>query len=186
MQCKTQVQRFLADCEKLGCFVVLDNFTFDSAAVPLLGSKAVRMVKIDPKLTAAAMKEKLPQAVVIAISQACKVLGIHCIAKKVESQPALEWLEAIGCDFAQGFALEKTPFPGVARGPLPDPSPVIRGKDGEEPQLAAYCCGGVVVSAGGVVVLSDCGAVRALRLRGGRSRDCSVEPLRLWNSAVDR
>jgi EAL domain-containing protein (putative c-di-GMP-specific phosphodiesterase class I) len=44
---------------------------------------------------------------VVAISQACKVLGIHCIAKKVETQAALEWLEAVGCDFAQGFALEK-------------------------------------------------------------------------------
>jgi len=107
VQCTPQVQQFLAACEKLGCFVVLDNFTFDSAAVSLLSSKALRIVKIDAKLTTAAMTEKLPQALVVAISQACKVLGIHCIAKKVETQAALEWLEAVGCDFAQGFALER-------------------------------------------------------------------------------
>jgi len=33
------------------------------------------------------------------------VLGIHCSAKKVDSQAALQWLTAIGCDFAQGAAL---------------------------------------------------------------------------------
>jgi len=107
VQCKTPVRRFVDVCEKIGCFVVLDNFTFDSTAVGLLNSKAVRMVKIDPKLTNAAMKEKLAQALVVAISQACKVLGIHCIAKKVEAQAVLEWLEAVGCDLAQGFALER-------------------------------------------------------------------------------
>jgi EAL domain-containing protein (putative c-di-GMP-specific phosphodiesterase class I) len=42
---------------------------------------------------------------VVAIAQAVKVLGIHCAAKRVESQAALQWLTAIGCDFAQGPAL---------------------------------------------------------------------------------
>jgi EAL domain-containing protein (putative c-di-GMP-specific phosphodiesterase class I) len=130
VQCKRQVQRFLAQCETLGCFVVLDNFTFDSAALPLLTSRALRMVKIDPKLTAAAMREKLAQAIVIAISQACKVLGIHCIAKKVETQAALDWLEAVGCDFAQGFALEMP----LSLDSLAAPSPTLprnRGKEGK-------------------------------------------------------
>jgi EAL domain-containing protein (putative c-di-GMP-specific phosphodiesterase class I) len=129
-QCRTHVQRFINTCEQMGCFVVLDNFTFDSAALPLLGSSAVRMVKIDPKLTTLAMKEKLPQAVVIAILQACKVLGVHCIAKNVETQAALDWLEAIGCDFAQGFALEKP----LSLESLASPSPTlprVRGKEGK-------------------------------------------------------
>lgn len=126
VQCKPQVQRFVSACEKLGCFVVLDNFTFDSAATGLLASKAVRMVKIDSKLTAAALKEKLPQALVIAISQACKVLGILCIAKRVESQAGLDWLEAAGCDLAQGFALEKP----LSLETLAAPSPVLARKRG--------------------------------------------------------
>jgi EAL domain-containing protein (putative c-di-GMP-specific phosphodiesterase class I) len=29
------------------------------------------------------------------------------VAKRIESQSALQWLTAVGCDFAQGFALEK-------------------------------------------------------------------------------
>ena len=50
---------------------------------------------------------KLPQAVVIAISQAAKVLGVHCVAKRVDTQVGRQWLSAIGIDFAQGFLLEK-------------------------------------------------------------------------------
>ncbi len=107
VQCRPQVQRFIEACEKLGCFVVIDNFSFDSDVFEFLGSKALRHVKIDAKLTAAAIKDKLPQALVVAILQACKVLGVHCVAKRIESQSALQWLTAVGCDFAQGFALEK-------------------------------------------------------------------------------
>jgi EAL domain-containing protein (putative c-di-GMP-specific phosphodiesterase class I) len=106
-QRRAQVERFISLCDKLGCFVVIDDFSFDSTVLPLLRSKALRLVKIDPKLTSAALKDKLSQAVVVAIVQAVKVLGIHCAAKRVESQATLQWLTAIGCDLAQGPALSQ-------------------------------------------------------------------------------
>jgi EAL domain-containing protein (putative c-di-GMP-specific phosphodiesterase class I) len=56
------------------------------------------------------MQDKLSQALVVAIAQACKVLGIHCVAKSVETQAALQWLTGIGCDLAQGFVLDR-PLP---------------------------------------------------------------------------
>ena len=105
-----EVERFIAECEKIGCFVVLDNFSLEPRAVPFLRSKALKLVKIDARLTAAALQDKLSQALVVAIAQACKVLGIHCVAKQVESQAALQWLTAVGCDLAQGFVLDR-PLP---------------------------------------------------------------------------
>jgi EAL domain-containing protein (putative c-di-GMP-specific phosphodiesterase class I) len=106
-QRRAQVERFISLCDKLGCFVVIDDFSFDSSVLPLLRSKALRLVKIDPKLTLAALRDKLSQAMVVAIVQAVKVLGIHCAAKRVESQASLQWLTAIGCDLAQGPALSQ-------------------------------------------------------------------------------
>jgi EAL domain-containing protein (putative c-di-GMP-specific phosphodiesterase class I) len=106
-QRRAQVERFITLCDKLGCFVVIDDFSFDSSMLPLLRSKALRLVKIDPKLTSAALRDKLSQAMVVAIVQAVKVLGIHCAAKRVDSQASLQWLTAIGCDFAQGPALSQ-------------------------------------------------------------------------------
>jgi EAL domain-containing protein (putative c-di-GMP-specific phosphodiesterase class I) len=98
---RAQAEHFIAQCEKLGCFIVLDDFRFHSGAVELLRSKALRLVKVDAKLGVDAMRDKLSQARVIAIAQAAKVLGIHCSAKQVDSQAARRWLTAIGFDFAE-------------------------------------------------------------------------------------
>lgn len=106
-QYRAQVERFISLCDKLGCFVVIDDFSFDSSVLPLLRSKALRLVKIDSKLTSAALRDKLSQATVVAIVQAVKVLGIHCAAKRVESPASLQWLTAIGCDLAQGPAISQ-------------------------------------------------------------------------------
>jgi EAL domain-containing protein (putative c-di-GMP-specific phosphodiesterase class I) len=124
LQRRAQVERFITLCDKLGCFVVIDDFSLDSSIVSLLRSKALRLVKIDPKLTSVALKDKLAQAMVVAIAQAVKVLGIHCAAKRVESQAALQWLTAIGCDFAQGGALAQVQsLESLAAQPAPPARP---------------------------------------------------------------
>ena len=127
-QRRAQVERFITQCEKVGAWIVIDDFSFDSQVLALLRSKAVRLVKIDSKLTSSALKDKLCQAVVVATVQAAKVLGVHCAAKKVDSQAALQWLTAIGCDFAQGAALAP-PQTLESLASSPDPtglSPVLR------------------------------------------------------------
>jgi EAL domain-containing protein (putative c-di-GMP-specific phosphodiesterase class I) len=105
-----ETERFLAACDRLGCQVVIDDFTFHSDVLPMLRQRAVRMLKIDAALTTAAMKDKVAQAQVVAISQGSRVLGMHCVAKRIDSPMARQWLSAVGVDFAQGFLLE---------GPLP-------------------------------------------------------------------
>jgi EAL domain-containing protein (putative c-di-GMP-specific phosphodiesterase class I) len=123
LQRRAQVERFMSLCDKLGCFVVIDDFSLDSQITSLLRSKALRLVKIDPRLTSVAMKDKLSQAMVVAIAQAVKVLGIHCAAKRVDSQAALQWLTGIGCDFAQGSALAQLqPLESLAATPAPTPT----------------------------------------------------------------
>ncbi len=120
-QRRAQVERFMTQCDKLGSWVVIDDFSFDSQVLPLLKSKALRLVKIDSRLSSNALKDKLAQAMVVATVQAAKVLGIHCAAKKVDSQAALQWLTAIGCDFAQGQALAR-PQPLDSLASSPDPT----------------------------------------------------------------
>jgi EAL domain-containing protein (putative c-di-GMP-specific phosphodiesterase class I) len=107
VQQQKDVDLFIAACEKLGCFVVIDDFTMHSSAVPWLASQAVRFVKIDPRITTGAMNERLSQAMVVAMSQASKVLGISCVAKRIDTPAARQWLSAVGVDYAQGFLLEQ-------------------------------------------------------------------------------
>lgn len=107
-QQRAKVERFFAQCEKLGAWIAIDDFSFDSQVLPLLRSKALRMLKLDARLTAAALRDKLSQAMVVATVQAAKVLGIHCSAKKADSHASLQYLTAIGLDYAQGAALART------------------------------------------------------------------------------
>lgn len=105
-----QARQFMQFSEKAGCHVVIDDFTFHSDVLSMLRQRAVRMLKIDSALTVAALKDKVAQAQVAAISHGARVLGMHCVAKRIESPSARQWLAAIGVDFAQGYLLE---------GPLP-------------------------------------------------------------------
>jgi EAL domain-containing protein (putative c-di-GMP-specific phosphodiesterase class I) len=99
-------ESFIAQCEQLGCFVVIDDFTFNTAILELLRSSAVRMLKVDARLITAALRDKLSQARVVAIAQAAKVLGTLCAAKYVDSQSGRRWLAAVGFDFNQSSATE--------------------------------------------------------------------------------
>jgi EAL domain-containing protein (putative c-di-GMP-specific phosphodiesterase class I) len=101
------VDQFVVACEKIGCHVVLDDFTFHHNAVRWLGSSALKFVKLDPKITAVAMKDRVPQALVVAIAQASKVLGLSCVAKRVDTPAVRDWLSAVGLDYAQGFLLDQ-------------------------------------------------------------------------------
>lgn len=112
-QCRAHPEaalQFVQLCEKLGCHIVIDDFTFHSDVLALLRQRPVRMLKIDASLTVAALSDKVAQAQVAAISHGSRVLGMHCVAKRIESPMARQWLAAIGVDFAQGYLLE---------GPLP-------------------------------------------------------------------
>ena len=102
-----EVDMFVQACEKLGCHVVLDDFTFHHNSKRWLGSAAVKFVKLDPKITAVAMKDKVAQAIVVAVTQASKVLGLSCVAKRVDTPAQRDWLSAVGLDYAQGFLLDQ-------------------------------------------------------------------------------
>ncbi|HEY2590127.1 MAG TPA: EAL domain-containing protein, partial [Steroidobacteraceae bacterium] len=99
---RERAERVVRAIEGLGCFLVLDDFTFDTGALELLRSRALRLVKVDGALTRGALRDKLAQARVVAISQAARVLGVHCAAKQIDTAATSRWLAAAGFDFAEG------------------------------------------------------------------------------------
>jgi EAL domain-containing protein (putative c-di-GMP-specific phosphodiesterase class I) len=99
-------ERFIAQCEQSRCFVVIDDFTFNTTVLDLLRSSAVRMVKVETRLVAMALRDKLAQARVVAIAQAAKVLGTLCAAKYVEAPASRRWLSVVGFDFTQSSVTE--------------------------------------------------------------------------------
>jgi EAL domain len=90
-------------CDQHRCRVILDDFELNDAALQLLKYKAIRMLKLSATLTAQAMRERYPRALLSACTHIARVLGIHCIAKRVESASAGRWLAVAGVDYLDPF-----------------------------------------------------------------------------------
>jgi hypothetical protein len=98
-------------CDQNRCRVMLDDFELNEAALLLLKSKAIRMLKLSAELTAEAMRDRYPRALLSACTHIARVLGIHCIAKRVNSASAGRWLAVAGVDYLDPFNPAET---GVA------------------------------------------------------------------------
>ena len=94
----------LEQCDQHRCRVMLDDFELNDAALRLLKCKAIRMLKLSAELTALAMQERFPRALLSACTHIARVLGIHCIAKRVETAAAGRWLAVAGVDYLDPFS----------------------------------------------------------------------------------
>ncbi len=115
-----------AALHRLGCPIVLDDFSLKTECFALLRLPGVRYVKLAPEITAKMRTDKLSQAAITAVVQMARVLGMHTVAKRTENTAAQEWLTALGVDFIQSNSmspplpiesLSKTPQ--STRPPLP-------------------------------------------------------------------
>jgi EAL domain-containing protein (putative c-di-GMP-specific phosphodiesterase class I) len=66
------------------------------------------MLKLSAELTAEAMRERFPRALLSACTHIARVLGIHCIAKRVDTAAAGRWLAVAGVDYLDPFSPAET------------------------------------------------------------------------------
>ncbi len=90
---------------RLGCPLVLDDFAMRTECFELLRLPGVRYVKLASDLTAKMRTDKVSQAAITAVVQMARVLGMHSVAKRVDSAAEQEWLTALGVDFVQSNAV---------------------------------------------------------------------------------
>jgi EAL domain-containing protein (putative c-di-GMP-specific phosphodiesterase class I) len=94
-----------AALERLGCPMVLDDFSLKTECFDLLRLPGVRYVKLAPEITHKMRTDKLAQASITAVVQMARVLGMHTVAKRMETAAEQEWLTALGVDFVQSHAM---------------------------------------------------------------------------------
>jgi EAL domain-containing protein (putative c-di-GMP-specific phosphodiesterase class I) len=107
-----------ASMHRLGCPLVLDDFTMSTECFALLRLPGVRYVKLDPEIIAKMRTDKLSQAAITAVVQMARVLGMHTVAKHTDTVAEQEWLTALGVDFVQSNSRS----PAVAIESLAKPS----------------------------------------------------------------
>jgi diguanylate cyclase (GGDEF)-like protein/PAS domain S-box-containing protein len=92
------VQR-IADC---GVGVAVDQFGAGLAALNPLSRLPLQMVKMDTKLTIAAMKTGTQSALVDSVIRLGNAMGMQVAAQGIETQDQLNALRRMGCDLGQG------------------------------------------------------------------------------------
>jgi EAL domain-containing protein (putative c-di-GMP-specific phosphodiesterase class I) len=107
-----------AALHRLGCPLVLDDYTLSTECFALLRLPGVRYVKLAPEITSKMRTDKLSQAAITAVVQMARVLGMHTVAKRTETAAEQEWLTALGVDFVQSNSMS----PAVAIESLAKPS----------------------------------------------------------------
>lgn len=113
----------VSSLKALGCRFALDDFGSGMASFSYLKYLPVDYLKIDGAFVRDIVDDPVDRAMVKAINDVGKALGIHTIAEFVENDAILAELKTIGIDYAQGFGLAK-PQPLIARSrrPLPKQS----------------------------------------------------------------
>jgi EAL domain-containing protein (putative c-di-GMP-specific phosphodiesterase class I) len=90
--------------QAIGCGLVIDDFQMNEGQLELLRLPGVRMIKMDPALTNAALDDVFSQAKVAACAQIARICGCFTVAKRVENDATRELCRSLGIDFVQGFA----------------------------------------------------------------------------------
>jgi len=94
-----------AALDRLGCPLVLDDFSLKTECFDLLRLPGVRYIKLSPEITHKMRTDKLAQASITAVVQMARVLGMHTVAKRMETAAEQEWLTALGVDFVQSHSM---------------------------------------------------------------------------------
>ncbi|HUK14438.1 MAG TPA: EAL domain-containing protein [Thermoanaerobaculaceae bacterium] len=97
-----QARWLIGELQAIGCRFALDDFGSGLASFAHLRELPVGFLKIAGAFVETLACDPLSQAMVESITQIARVLGCETIAESVSSQAALEAVEALGVDYAQG------------------------------------------------------------------------------------
>jgi len=97
--------RFIETLKALGCQFALDDFGIGLSSFSYLKTLSVDYLKIDGGFVRGLAENETDRAIVAAVHDIGRIMGIKTIAEWVESEAVLHTLRQIGVDYGQGNAL---------------------------------------------------------------------------------
>lgn len=123
----------LKQLRELGVSIAIDDFGAGFAGLSLLSKFQPDSLKIDRVIVDGIYHDGPRQAIVRAIVECCRAMGITTVAEGVETAEDWCWLEAAGVDLFQGYLFARPTLNGVA--PIAWPQPR---KNPEAPGAAGF------------------------------------------------
>jgi len=100
-------ERFMRAIQAAGCRFALDDFGSGLSSFAYLQRLPVDYLKIDGALVRNMQANPVDQAMVSAVAEVGKVMGLKTIAEFVEDRATLKLLQKMGVDYAQGYVVMK-------------------------------------------------------------------------------
>ena len=97
----------LFDLRKLGVRIAADDFGTGYSALAYLRHFPLSMLKLDRFLVAGIGRRVEDEAIIRAVIMIARTMGLLVIGEGVETREQMRWLEAQGCNAAQGFHLAR-------------------------------------------------------------------------------
>jgi Amt family ammonium transporter len=105
---------FIRELRQLGCRFSLDDFGSGLSSFAYLKNLPVDYLKIDGEFVREMDTDEVSHAMVSAIHELGRVIGIRTVAEFVENERVIEMLTTMGVDYAQGYAIAKpAPLEGL-------------------------------------------------------------------------
>jgi EAL domain-containing protein (putative c-di-GMP-specific phosphodiesterase class I) len=111
---------FIQAVRRLGHEVCLDDFGAGAASFQYLSMLDVDAVKIDGSAIANARRGDKGRALLSALTDLCRRIGVVTVAEMVEDADCLAFCRACGCDWVQGFLFGRPAHDMAAFRPLPN------------------------------------------------------------------
>ncbi|MBM5825522.1 MAG: EAL domain-containing protein [Cyanobacteria bacterium M_surface_10_m2_119] len=108
-----QVKVTMQACCEAGVSFALDDFGTGYSSLSYLRQLPVSVIKIDRSFVQQMLTEPSDGLIVRGVIDLAHAFGLHCVAEGVESLSHRHMLQAMGCEFAQGFAIAR-PMPAEA------------------------------------------------------------------------
>ncbi len=102
-----QVAKVIALCHEHGIKVALDDFGTGYSHLTHLHKLAFDTMKVDQAFTRSMLEDPRSMAIVEAIVRMGKAIGADIVVEGIETEPMLQALRDLGCDYAQGYLIGK-------------------------------------------------------------------------------
>jgi EAL domain-containing protein (putative c-di-GMP-specific phosphodiesterase class I) len=103
---ETAIERLL-QLQELGVRISIDDFGTGYSSLSCLYNLSANYLKIDKSFVSQMQLGNTNYKIVEAVVTLSDQLGLSAISEGIETPQQLNWLEALGCEFGQGYLLSR-------------------------------------------------------------------------------